>query len=149
MTNGFEEYIGYWVSAWEWSSSGSFRMFIDSRALLADGTELIGGRIKDRNGKAGFGGEIGPRKIRFVKRYEPEHSDKSAAEGEIVFEGELSPVVNHGRRHYAGKYEARDDSDKVVSTGKFVLEKYIPTRTLEFLMRWEHMGKLKNRAGLR
>lgn len=144
MYNGFEEYVGYWVSHWEYNSSGSFRVFIDNRTVLEDGTEVVGGRIKDRNGRAVFGGEISSERIRLVKIYEPEHSDTAAASGEIIFEGKLSPVINHGRRHYEGTYEARDFNGKVVSGGRFVLEKHVPTRTLEFLMRWEHMGKMKD-----
>ena len=148
MGNGFEEYVGYWVSHWEWNSSGSFRVFIDNRVSLNDGTEVIGGRIKDRNGRARFGGEFSDSRVKFAKFYEPEHSDTDAAKGEITYEGKLSRVVNHGRRHYEGKYTARDCSGKVVGEGRFVLEKYAPTRTLEFLMRWEHMRKLNYRREL-
>lgn len=142
--NGFEEYVGYWVSYWDWNSSGSFRMFIDNRLSLKDGTEIVGGRIKDRNGKARFGGEISRERVRLVKIYEPKHCDMSAAKGEIVFEGNLVPIAIHGKNYYEGRYTAYE-GEKVVSSGSFVLEKYVPTQTLEFLMRWEHMGELRNR----
>ena len=81
---------------------GCFRMFIDSKKKFKDDLTEIKGRIKDKFGRADFEGTISPNYVRFIKKYQEEHSDIDAIRDNIIYEGSLSDQINNGKTGCTG-----------------------------------------------